>query len=148
MTGSLFRRLLVLAVALVAITLFAIDRTLVGTPVRGRVFAIGLASSLLALLVAFFISRSLARRVSKLKRVAEGILDRPHEDLGDDLGSLELSLASVAKDLRRLLDRLRCESARREAILSSMAEGVLAVDPDLRVTFCNRSEERRVGKEC
>jgi uncharacterized membrane protein (DUF485 family) len=57
MTGSLFRRLLLLAVALVAITLFAIDRTLVGTPVRGQVFAIALSSSLLALLVAFFISR-------------------------------------------------------------------------------------------
>jgi two-component system phosphate regulon sensor histidine kinase PhoR len=145
MTGSLFRRLLVLAVALVAITLFAIDRTLVGTEVRGRVFAIGLSSSLLALLVAFFISRSLARRVSDLKRVAEGMLDRPHQPSSDDLGSLEDSLASVAKELRRLLDRLRFESARREAILSSMAEGVLAVDPDLRVTFCNTAFLKAIG---
>jgi two-component system, OmpR family, phosphate regulon sensor histidine kinase PhoR len=145
MTGSLFRRLLVLAVALVAITLFAIDRTLVGTEVRGRVFAIALSSSLLALLVAFFISRSLARRVSKLKQVAEGILDRPHQPSSDDLGSLEDSLASVAKELRRLLDRLRFESARREAILSSMAEGVLAVDPDLRVTFCNTAFLKAIG---
>jgi two-component system, OmpR family, phosphate regulon sensor histidine kinase PhoR len=145
MTGSLFRRLLVLAVALVAITLFAIDRTLVGTEVRGQVFAIGLSSSLLALLVAFFISRSLARRVSDLKRVAEGMLDRPHQPSSDDLGSLEDSLASVAKELRRLLDRLRFESARREAILSSMAEGVLAVDPDLRVTFCNTAFLKAIG---
>jgi two-component system phosphate regulon sensor histidine kinase PhoR len=137
MTGSLFRRLLLLAVALVAITLLAIDRALVGTDVRGRVFAIGLSSSLIALLVAFFISRSLARRISKLKRLAEGILDRPHEDLGDDLGSLELSLTSVAKELRRLLDRLRFENARREAILS--------VDPDLRVTFCNNAFLRAIG---
>ncbi len=145
MTGSLFRRLLLLAVALVAITLFAIDRTLVGTGVRGEVFAIALCSSLLALLVAFFISRSLARRVSRLKQVAEGILDRPNEDSSDDLGSLERSIAGVAKELRRLLDRLRFESARREAILSSMAEGVLAVDPDLRVTFCNTAFLKAIG---
>jgi two-component system phosphate regulon sensor histidine kinase PhoR len=145
MTGSLFRRLLLLAVALVAITLFVIDRTLIGTEVRGRVFAIALCSSLLALLVAFFISRSLARRVSKLKQVAEGILDRPHEDSSDDLGSLERSIEGVAKELRRLLDRLRFENARREAILSSMAEGVLAVDPDLRVTFCNTAFLRAIG---
>lgn len=145
MTGSLFRRLLVLAVALVAITLFAIDRTLVGTAVRGQVFVIALSSSLLALLVAFLISRSLARRVSKLKQVAEGILDRPHENEGDDLGSLEASLEGVAKELRRLLDRLRFESARREAILSSMTEGVLAVDPDLRVTFCNTAFLKAIG---
>ena len=116
MTGSLFRRLLIMAVALVAITLFAMDRVLVGTGVRAQIFAIALCSSLLALLVAFFVSRSLARRVSKLKQVAEGILDRPHEDASDDLGSLERSIAGVAKELRRLLDRLRFENARREAI--------------------------------
>jgi two-component system phosphate regulon sensor histidine kinase PhoR len=145
MTGSLFRRLLLLAVALIAITLFAIDRALVGTGVRLQVFAIALCSSLLALLVAFFISRSLARRVSRLKHVAEGILDRPHEDSSDDLGSLERSIAGVAKELRRLLDRLRFENARREAILSSMAEGVLAVDPDLRVTFCNTAFLKAIG---
>jgi len=145
MTGSLFRRLLLLAVALIAVTLFIIDRALVGTQVRERVFAIALCSSLLALLVAFFVSQSLAHRVSKLKQVAEGILDLPHEDSSDDLGSLERSLAGVAKELRRLLDRLRFESARREAILSSMAEGVLAVDPDLRVTFCNTAFLKAIG---
>src|ERR1700722_606092 len=145
MTGSLFRRLLLMAVALIAVTLFAIDHALVGTDVRGRVFAIALCSSLLALLVAFLVSQSLARRVRNLKQVAEGILDRPHEDSSDDLGSLETSIAGVAKELRRLLDRLRFESARREAILSSMAEGVLAVDPDLRVTFCNTAFLRAIG---
>jgi two-component system phosphate regulon sensor histidine kinase PhoR len=145
MTGSLFRRLLLLAVALVAITLFVIDRILAGTEVRGKVFAVALCSSLLALLVAFFISRSLTRRVSKLKQVAAGILDRPTDDSGDDLGSLERSIEGVSKELRRLLDRLRFESARREAILSSMAEGVLAVDPDLRVTFCNTAFLKAIG---
>jgi two-component system phosphate regulon sensor histidine kinase PhoR len=145
MTGSLFRRLLLLAVALIAITLFAIDRTLVGTAVRGQVFAIALSSSVLALLVAFFVSRSLTRRVRKLKHIAEGILDRPQDDASDDLGSLERSIEGVSKELRRLLDRLRFESARREAILSSMAEGVLAVDPDLRVTFCNTAFLRAIG---
>jgi two-component system phosphate regulon sensor histidine kinase PhoR len=149
MTGSLFRRLLLIAVALIVITLFAIDRVLVGTEVRLQVFTIALISSLMALLVAFLISRSLAHRVSKLKQITEGILtgapDRPVEDSSDDLGSLEHSIAGVAKELRRLLDRLRFESARREAILSSMAEGVLAVDPDLRVTFCNTAFLKAIG---
>jgi two-component system phosphate regulon sensor histidine kinase PhoR len=80
-----------------------------------------------------------------LKQLAEGILDRPHDDSIDDLGSLERSIAGVSKELRRLLDRLRFESARREAILSSMAEGVLAVDPDLRVTFCNEAFLKAIG---
>jgi two-component system phosphate regulon sensor histidine kinase PhoR len=152
MTGSLFRRLLLLALALIAITLFVIDRTLAANgagSLRATILGIALSSSFLALLVAFFISRSLARRVSKLKQLAEGILtgatDRPLIDATDDLGSLESSIAGVAKELRRLLDRLRFESARREAILSSMAEGVLAVDPDLRVTFCNTAFLKAIG---
>lgn len=151
MTGSLFRRLILMAMALIAITLFAMDRLLVayGAPARAPVLLVALGSSMLALVVAFAVSRSLARRVSRLKHMAEGMLtgapDRPYLDSTDDLGSLERSLAGVAKELKRLLDRLRFESARREAILSSMTEGVLAVDPDLRVTFCNTSFLKAIG---
>jgi two-component system phosphate regulon sensor histidine kinase PhoR len=149
MTGSLFRRLVFLAIALVAVTLFAMDRLLVGAQARVPVLLVALGSSMLALLLAFSISRSLARRVSRLKHLAEGMLtgaaDQPHIDSSDDLGTLERSLASVARELKRLLDRLRFENARREAILSSMAEGVLAVDPDLRVTFCNTAFLKAIG---
>ncbi len=50
----------------------------------------------------------------------------------------------MAARFHELVDRLSLESARREAILSSMAEGVLAVDHTLRVTFCNHSFARLV----
>ena len=42
------------------------------------------------------------------------------------------------------MESLKLEGARREAILASMVEGVLAVDKDLRVTFCNHSFARTV----
>jgi two-component system phosphate regulon sensor histidine kinase PhoR len=42
------------------------------------------------------------------------------------------------------VENLKIEGARREAILGSMVEGVLAVDKDLRVTFCNGSFARTV----
>ncbi|MEO8025321.1 MAG: histidine kinase dimerization/phospho-acceptor domain-containing protein, partial [Bryobacteraceae bacterium] len=120
------------------------------TALRQAVFAIALAAALLSLAIAFFISRSLSRRVSRLQQLAAGILGRSQTDRlpgnrGDDLASLERSLAGVAIELRRLLDRLSFESARREAILSGMAEGVLAVDPDLRVTFCNEAFLKAAG---
>ncbi len=146
MAGSLFRRLLLMALALVAVTLFAVDYTLTAdlraAQVRERILAISLGSSLLALCVAFLVSRSLSLRVRRLKALAEGFpggdsQDRPKFESSDELGSLERSLAGVAIELQKLLDRLRFESARREAILSGMAEGVLAVDHELRVTFCN-----------
>ena len=51
----------------------------------------------------------------------------------------------MGQELRGLVSNLRFESARREAIFASMAEGVLAVDPDLRVTFCNQALLRAIG---
>jgi len=63
---------------------------------------------------------------------------------GDKLGSVARSLRGMAEQFREMLRRLSDEAARRKAILSSMVEGVLAVDRDLRVTFCNDSFARAV----
>lgn len=154
MAGSFFRRLLFAALALVALTLLAVNRTLtanaVDTPVRVQVLAIAFGGAALALGIAFLVSRSLSLRVGRLKRLAEGLAGAasdqpPVSDSQDDLASLERSLTGVARELRTLVDRLRFESARREAILAGMAEGVLAVDPDMRVTFCNQAFLRAIG---
>jgi two-component system phosphate regulon sensor histidine kinase PhoR len=51
----------------------------------------------------------------------------------------------MGAQLRDSLDRLSLESARSEAILSSMVEGVLAVDHEMRVRFCNASFARAIG---
>jgi two-component system phosphate regulon sensor histidine kinase PhoR len=157
MTSSLFRRLLLMALLLVAATLFAVDYTLTrysagelgAAQIRERILAILLGAALLAFLVAFLVSRSLSLRVRRLKLLAESFpggarQDRLIKDSHDELASLERSLAGVAIELRRLLDRLHFESARREAILSGMAEGVLAVDRELRVTFCNAAFLRAI----
>ncbi|HWZ32515.1 MAG TPA: ATP-binding protein [Bryobacteraceae bacterium] len=151
MTGSLFRRLLLMALVLLGVTLFAVDYTLTRpaaelgpTQVRERILIISFGAALLALFTAILVSRSLSLRVRRLKLLAENFpggatKDRPIEESTDELGTLERSLAGVAIELQRLLDSLRYESARREAILSGMAEGVLAVDHELRVTFCNKA---------
>lgn len=67
----------------------------------------------------------------------------PLED--DEMGRLARSLQRTAPRIRELVESLKLEGARREAILASMVEGVLAVDRDLRVTFCNNSFARTVG---
>ncbi len=150
-TGSLFRRLLFMALALLAITLFAVDYTLTRPAgeldpiqVRERILAISGGAALLALLIAFLVSRSISLRIRRLRMLAEkfpggGSKEHPIEDSSDELGALERLLAGARVELQKMLDSLRYESARRETILSGMTEGVLAVDQDLRVTFCNRS---------
>jgi len=85
-----------------------------------------------------------------LRGYVERLLDPQVSDeklpTGDDeLGRLARSLQRTAPRIRELVETLKLEGARREAILSSMVEGVLAVDRDLRVTFCNHSFARIIG---
>jgi two-component system phosphate regulon sensor histidine kinase PhoR len=108
-----------------------------------------LAVLLLAGVLAFLFTRSFSHRVSQIRAYAERLLDPPvfEQPLpagDDDLGLLARSLQRTAPRIRELVESLKLEGARREAILASMVEGVLAVDKDLRVTFCNHSFARTV----
>src|SRR5258708_754489 len=137
MASPLFRRLAVVALVLVVVTLIAIDFTFTSyvarqklsldpaaaSATRREIAAIALGAFVLGLAIAFGVSRSLSRRVAGLKGLVQSLpggdaADRAPAPSGDDLGSLENSLAGVAMGLQRLLDRLEFESARREAILA------------------------------
>ncbi|HLW80112.1 MAG TPA: ATP-binding protein, partial [Terriglobia bacterium] len=118
--------------------------------VRLRILEASLLAALAALVIAYFFSRAFTGRIDRLRRYAESFGDAraaagPPPAGEDELGSLGRSLERTGAQLRGLVDRLSLESARREAILSSMVEGVLAVDGDLRVTFCNASFARLIG---
>jgi two-component system phosphate regulon sensor histidine kinase PhoR len=117
---------------------------------RRRILGASGVAALLVLGIAYFFSRSFTRRINRLRAFAEGLVDarfseRIVPDAADELGSLARSLNLMAAQLGELVDRLRLEVARREAILASMVEGVLAVDQELRVTFCNDSFARLLG---
>ncbi|HTC35941.1 MAG TPA: ATP-binding protein [Bryobacteraceae bacterium] len=103
-----------------------------------------------AAVLALFFTRALSRRLAQIRTYVERLLDPPvleHElPSGDDnLGLLARSLQRTAPRIRELVESLKLEGSRREAILVSMVEGVLAVDKDLRVTFCNQSFAKTVG---
>jgi two-component system phosphate regulon sensor histidine kinase PhoR len=118
--------------------------------VRGRILSISLIAAAMALVMAFWFSRGFTRRVRRLQRFANNLVDErsPEEltrDGDDELGELAASLSRTAVRLRDFIDRLSVESARREAILTSMVEGVLAVDNEMRVMFCNPAFARAVN---
>ncbi|MHB8655472.1 MAG: sensor histidine kinase [Terriglobia bacterium] len=117
--------------------------------VRWRILEASLAAAVFALAIAYLFSLAFTRRINRLRAFAEGMADAhfsksplPAED--DELGALGQSLNRTSSQLRELVDRLSLESARRESILASMVEGVLAVDDEMRVTFCNQSFSRAV----
>jgi len=123
------------------------DVNAAAAPVRWRILGASLVAALVALIIAYFSSRSFTHRISRLRVFAEGLVDaRVSGSLGadaeDELGALARSLDRTAIQIRELVDRLSLESARRQAILASMIEGVLVVDNELRVIFCNESFAR------
>ena len=115
-----------------------------------RLAAVSVLSLALASLTTYLFLASFSHQTASLRAYTERLLD-PHiseQELpfgDDDLGALAQSLKRSVPRIRGLLESLKLESARREAILGSMLEGVLAVDEDLRVIFCNYSFARTVG---
>jgi len=97
--------------------------------IRRQIFTVAGSATVLALVIAFFVSRSLARRVTRIRISLRrcSILHPPEALLGasnDELGALERTVHDVAARLRELFERWRLESSRSEAILSSMAEAL------------------------
>ncbi len=106
--------------------------------------------TIVASIVSLYRSRARSRRIRGLIHFTDGLLGPPPKaklelNIDDEIGALERSLSAVAGEVRGAVERLQIEAARREAILSSMSEGLLAVDKDLRVIFCNEAITRAVG---
>ncbi len=110
------------------------------------------ASIPLALLVSWFFSASLSRRVSAIARVAEryssGDLTRPIYDHGtDELGTVARALDDSVHQLGGRIEELSRDRARMEAILSGMVEGVLVVDRQGRLQLVNRAAQQMLRVE-
>ena len=106
-------------------------------------------AALLALAFAYVIARNVTGRVRRIQNYATELVNEGYSgtlsvEADDELGSVARSLRLMAEHFRRMLARIEQESARREAILSGMVEGVLAVDPHLRITFFNDAFARAV----
>ena len=116
--------------------------------VRIRLLSVAFAAA--AVGVGWIMAESLARRINALTAFVDTMLDqedtRPplvHDD--DELGELTRSVARMTPKIGELVNRLSMELTRREAVLASMTEAVLAVDAQLNVTFCNHSFQKAVG---
>jgi two-component system phosphate regulon sensor histidine kinase PhoR len=115
-----------------------------------RVRMLSIAVALVAVALAWFLAQSLTRRINALTAFVDGMLDQngapPPLIHGDDeLGELTRSVSRMTPQIGELVNRLSMELTRREAVLASMTEAVLAVDAQLNVTFCNHSFQQAVG---
>jgi two-component system phosphate regulon sensor histidine kinase PhoR len=103
-----------------------------------------------AIILTWIFSRAVEWRVQRLKVFADHVLDtnnldEPLPEESEEAAMLNQSLRRMASRIRELVERLSLESTRRDVILKSMVEGVLAVDHQMRVLFCNQALSNALG---
>lgn len=117
------------------------------TQFRGRIVLVGLLIIVLTGVVSYAVSRRLSRPLEEMKRGAEkfaagdfqGRLSVPSTE---ELGSLAESLNKMARQMDRRMRTITQQRNEREAMLSSMVEGVLAVDTSERIMRVNQAAAR------
>jgi two-component system phosphate regulon sensor histidine kinase PhoR len=149
MGTSIRFRLFLSCFAVIAIIVFAVDLSTEGSQIDRHILELFL-SLLGAIAMTWVFSSAIAWRVQRLKTFAEHVLDtnnvdEPLPEEGEETALLNQSLRRMAARIRELVDRLKLESSRRDVILKSMAEGVLAVDHQMRVLFCNQALSAALG---
>ncbi len=142
-------RLFVSCFLLIAIIALAVDLSATGNRLNRTLLELGLCL-LGAVVMTWIFSRAIEWRIQRLKLFAEHLLDasnidEPLPEEGEETELLNQSLRRMASRIRELVERLSLESMRRDVILKSMAEGVLAVDHQMRVLFCNQSLSDALG---
>jgi two-component system, OmpR family, phosphate regulon sensor histidine kinase PhoR len=142
-------RLFLSCFLLIAIIAFAVDLSGTGDRVNRTILELGLCV-LGAIVMTWIFSRAIEWRIQRLQVFAEHVLDasnldEPLPEEGEETAQLNQSLRRMASRIRELVERLSLESARRDVILKSMAEGVLALDHQMRVLFCNQSLSSALG---
>ena len=105
-----------------------------------------------ALVLTYLIPARILRPLSRLTDAAEAVAGGNYEQkipVGgtDELGTLARAVAHMRQELTRQVTELQENSLRLETVLSSMVEGVLAVNAEQRVLFANAASRALLGIE-
>ena len=113
----------------------------------GSIGISALVVAVIAAIIGFYVSRRISDQMRDIKagaeRLAAGDFSRKlYVPRVAEFASVAESINLMAEDLDDKLRRLTHERNEREAVLSSMVEGVLAVDADERVIAVNAAAAR------
>lgn len=149
MNAPIRLRLFLSCLLLIGAIVIAVELAGAAAPLNRTIIEAGLCFAG-AIIMTWIFWRSIEWRIERLKVFAEHVLDARNDDEalpeeGRQSTLLNQSLRRMASRIRELVERLSLESARRDVILKSMAEGVLAVDHQMRVLFCNQALSNALG---
>jgi two-component system, OmpR family, phosphate regulon sensor histidine kinase PhoR len=111
-----------------------------GAEVLFKLFALLAIAGTTGLTFTYAVSKRWAERTTLLENFVNALPGARTElpDTGpDELQSLARAMRRMAERVQQLVEKANLELSRRETIMACMAEGVLAVDKNLRVNFCN-----------
>jgi two-component system phosphate regulon sensor histidine kinase PhoR len=128
-----------------AVVRTAIPLTTVNQALDDLYWRIGLSAlfvALLAAVIGLYVSRRISGQMRQIKEGAERLAggDFAHKlfvPRTEEFAAVAESLNHMAEELGDKIGTLTRERNEREAVLSSMVEGVLAVDPDERIIAVN-----------
>ena len=128
-----------------SIPLTVIDETLMG--ILWKILLAGLLIALVATPVSLYISRRISRPLSVMKDSAEqfaaGKLDsRIRVEGPDDVLALAEALNQMAVQLDERIRTITTQRNEQEAIVSSMVEGVIAVDSNQKILSMNQAAQK------
>ena len=112
--------------------------------VYGDLLLVGLVVALFSLVLTFLLARWINRPLSELtegaSRFAAGELDHrvPVSEV-EELGSLAVAMNRMAAELGLRIGTITRQRNELEAVLSSMVEAVIVVEPDRRIARINRA---------
>lgn len=118
---------------------------------QASIFNAAALALLLGLIFAFIASRSVARPLTGIRQAARAIADGapphfPHSGI-PDIDGVVRSLREMHVQLEERFTELKRERAESEALVESMAEGVIAAEGTGRIVTANAAARRLLGYE-
>lgn len=138
------------AVLRVSVPLVSIDRAIKSANLR---IALGFFMAvIIAAVASFLMSRRIKKPIDELKKgvglIADGNLDRMVRTRGAvEIEELAESMNEMARHLAERIGTVGLQQRDLEAILSSMIEGVVAVDGNDRIIMINEAAKKQLGAD-
>ena len=112
--------------------------------VQIKISVAGLFIALLAAFVSLWVSRRISRPIEEIKRGAERFAGGDLQGRlpvfdSEEIGSLSEAMNQMAAELHKRINTVTEQRGEMEAMLSSMVEGVIAVDAEERVISMNHA---------
>lgn len=137
-----------LAIVRTAVPIHPLEGTL--NSLQNRIVLVGLLIALLCAPISWWVARRITRPIETLRKWAESIVKgekglRPSVEASEEMEALSKSLSRMQQDLHDRLHQVVRQRNEMEAVLSSMVEGVIALDMRDRIIGINQAGARMFG---